>query len=156
GKIALLQSQYLAAAKHFAEAAALLPPGEEYDRARLLYLDQEASALIRQGGQFGDNAAAASAIIRYRKLLELRSRERASLDWAETQNKLGNALTRLGERESGTARLEEAVEAYRAALTERTPERVPLQWAETQNNLGIVLRRLGERESGTARLEEAV
>ena len=78
------------------------------------------------------------------------------LDWAMTQNNLGNALARLGERESGTARLEEAVAAYRAALEERTRERVPLQWATTQNNLGNALRTLGERESGTARLEEAV
>ncbi len=40
------------------------------------------------------------------------------LDWAVTQNNLGNALATLGERESGTARLEEAVAAYRAALAE--------------------------------------
>ena len=78
------------------------------------------------------------------------------LDWAMTQNNLGNALRTLGERESGTARLEEAVAAYRAALEERTRERVPLDWAMTQNNLGTALRTLGERESGTARLEEAV
>ncbi len=78
------------------------------------------------------------------------------LDWAMTQNNLGNALRTLGERESGTARLEEAVAAYRAALEERTRERVPLDWAATQNNLGNALRTLGERESGTARLEEAV
>src|SRR5258708_1414611 len=155
-KIALLESQYADAAKHFAQAAAALPPGEEYDRARLLYLDQEASALMSQGSQFGDNAAAASGITRYRKLLEMKSRERAPLDWAETQNNLGNSLTRLGARESGTTRLEEAVDAYRAALSERTRERVPLQWAETQNNLGLALWRLGERESGTARLEQAV
>ena len=61
------------------------------------------------------------------------------LDWAMTQNNLGNALRRLGERESGTARLEEAVAAYRAALEERTRERVPLDWATTQNNLGTAL-----------------
>ena len=84
------------------------------------------------------------------------TRERVPLDWAMTQNNLGNALWRLGERESGTARLEEAVAAYREALQEYTRERVPLDWATTQNNLGNALWRLGERESGTARLEEAV
>ena len=61
------------------------------------------------------------------------------LDWATTQNNLGNALRTLGERESGTARLEEAVAAYRAALEECTRERVPLDWATTQNNLGNAL-----------------
>jgi hypothetical protein len=38
------------------------------------------------------------------------------LQWATTQNNLGNVLSTLGERESGKARLEEAVAAYRAAL----------------------------------------
>jgi tetratricopeptide (TPR) repeat protein len=75
------------------------------------------------------------------------------LDWAVTQNNLGNALERLGERESGTARLEEAVTAYRAALEESTRDRVPLDWAMTQMNLGNALLTLGERESGRAWLE---
>jgi tetratricopeptide (TPR) repeat protein len=84
------------------------------------------------------------------------TRERVPLDWAATQNNLGNALQSLGEREAGTARLEEAVGAHRAALEEYTRERVPLDWAMTQNNLGNALRSLGAREAGTARLEEAV
>ena len=90
------------------------------------------------------------------RALEERTRERVPLDWATTQNNLGNALQTLGERERGTARLEEAVAAYRAALEEYTRERVPLGWATTQMNLGNALTRLGARESGTARLEEAV
>ena len=68
----------------------------------------------------------------YRAALEEWTRERVPLDWAMTQNNLGNALRTLGERESGTARLEEAVAAYRAALEERTRDRVPLDWAMTQ------------------------
>ena len=44
--------------------------------------------------------------------------EMMPLDWAMTQNNLGNALAILGERESGTERLEQAVTAYRAALEE--------------------------------------
>jgi len=91
----------------------------------------------------------------YREGLKERTRERVPLDWATTQNNLGNALSSLGERESGTARLEEAVSAYREALKERTRERVPLAWATTQNNLATALSSLGERESGVARLEEA-
>ena len=78
------------------------------------------------------------------------------LDWATTQDNLGNALFRLGERESGTTQLKEAVAAFRAALEERTRERVPLDWAKVQHNLGDALAVLGEWESGTARLEEAV
>ena len=43
-------------------------------------------------------------------------REWVPLDWAATQNNLGNALAVLGERESGTARLEQAVTAFTEAL----------------------------------------
>jgi hypothetical protein len=53
-------------------------------------------------------------------------RERVPLDWAITQNNLGNALRTLGERGSGTARLDEAVAAVRAALEEWTRVRGPL------------------------------
>jgi tetratricopeptide (TPR) repeat protein len=95
-------------------------------------------------------------VVAYRAALEEFRRDQVPLQWATTQNNLGNALETLGERESGTARLEEAVAAYRAALAERTRDRVPLQWATTQNNLGAALEILGERESGTARLEEAI
>ena len=62
-------------------------------------------------------------------------RERVPLQWAMTQNNLGNALESLGERESGTARLEEAVAAYRDALKEYTRERVPYYRDLTQKNL---------------------
>ena len=110
----------------------------------------------RIGEQSGSNEALRRAIHASRRALLEYTRERVPLQWATTQNNLGNALRTLGERESGTARLEEAVAAYRAALEERTRERVPLDWAMTQNNLGNALQTLGERESGTARLEEAV
>ena len=156
GEIALTRLRYGEAAQHFASAADMLPPNSEYEDKRIGYLEREASALYQQGDEFGDNGALATAIERQIRLLGMRPRERVPLDWAMTQNNLGNALATLGERESGTARLEEAVAAFRAALEERTRERVPLDWARTQNNLGNALMTLGERESGTARLEEAV
>ncbi len=96
------------------------------------------------------------AVAAYRLALQESTRDRVPLDWATTQNNLGNALETLGERESGTARLEEAVAAYRLALEEGTRDRVPLDWANTQNNLANALETLGERESGTAQLEETV
>ncbi|MDQ6703463.1 MAG: tetratricopeptide repeat protein [Pseudomonadota bacterium] len=154
GDLALAQLRYPEAAGHFARAAAKVPQGHEDERWK--YLNAEASALYRQGDEFGDNAAVLLAIERYRHLAELRPRNAFPLEWAMTQMKLGNALRVLGERESGTARLEEAVAAYREALKEWTRARVPLEWAMTQTNLGAALRALGERESGTARLDEAV
>jgi hypothetical protein len=80
-----------------------------------------------------------------RAALEERTRERVPLDWATTQNNLGNALSTLGKREAGTARLHEAVEAYRAALRVLTRENTLHQWELAQANLRIAEARLAER-----------
>ena len=149
-----LQLAYRSAAEKYAEAASLVASFDP--ESRIMWLFAQANECFCQGDEFGDNASLVDAITLYRQCLDLSPRDRVPLDWARTQNNLGNALWTLGERESGTARLEEAVSAYRAALEEWTRERVPLEWATTQNNLGNALSTLGERESGTARLEEAV
>jgi len=115
-----------------------------------------AHALEVLGEQSGDDRALKESISVSEDMLKITSRERASLDWAATQNNLGVALTDLGERESGTQHLTEAVAAYRSALQEYTRKRVPLDWAETQNNLGGALTALGDREVSTEHLAEAV
>jgi tetratricopeptide (TPR) repeat protein len=155
GEIALTRLRYGEAATHFANAATVFPPKSAYEDKRISYLDREADALYLQGYELGDKGALLSAIELRKRLVELIPRERVPLQWARTQNNLGNALRALGERESGRARLEEAATAFREALKERTHERVPLQWAQTQDNLGFALLRLGLRESGTAKFEEA-
>jgi tetratricopeptide (TPR) repeat protein len=96
------------------------------------------------------------SVAAYRAALEERTRERAPLDWAMTQNNLGLALSQLGEWENTTEILEEAIATSRAALDESARERVHLQWAKAQNNLGLALLALGNRESGTDKLVEAV
>jgi hypothetical protein len=78
------------------------------------------------------------------------------LNWATTQNNLGNALATLGGRESGTARLEEAVAAYREALMERTQARVPLDWAMSFGNQGVALILLAERMNDAPMAQTAV
>jgi tetratricopeptide (TPR) repeat protein len=135
----------------------LASPPAQFDgamRAGVLFWYGYAAGTL--GEQRGSNDWLDRSIGAFRELLAYWTRERVPLDWATTQNNLGNALRALGERETGTERLEEAVAAYRAALLERTRERVPLDWAMTQNNLGAALANLGVRETGTARLEEAV
>jgi tetratricopeptide (TPR) repeat protein len=154
GDVALTERHYDQAAELFAQAAAHVPATKPNER--IGYFRKEANSFYRLGDERGENTALVRAIELYRGLLSETPRERAPLDWATTQNNLGNALEALGERESGTARLEQAVAAYRAALEEWTRERVPVKWAMAQSNLGFSLFRLGERESGTERLEEAV
>src|SRR5436190_964561 len=153
-RVELARLAYEEAAELFAEAARLLPAGDT--KTRWHYVMRKADAEQTMGDQRGNNPTLVQAIATYRAALLLVPGTERPLQWATTQNNLGNALQRLGERESGTARLEQAVTAFREALKERTRERVPLQWAMTQNNLGNALQTLGERESGTSRSEEAV
>ena len=74
-----------------------------------------ATRLRRLASGRAGTARLEEAVAAYRNALKEWT-ERVTLDWAATQNNLGNALTTLGERESGKARLEEAVDAYRDAL----------------------------------------
>ena len=80
------------------------------------------------------------AVAAYRLALEERTETKVPLNWAETQNSLGNALQVLGVFEKQSARFVAAVGAYRQALTVWTREKTPLQWAIAQNNLGNALR----------------
>ena len=153
-KVDHLQLAYWPAAGKYAEAASLIAALDQ--QKQWGFVLAQANELYSQGDEFGDNAALADAANIYRNGLLLVPRSQLPLDWATTQNNLGNALSTLGGRESGTAKLDEAVAAYREALTERTRERVPLDWAAAQNNLGAALKVLGERESGTAKFDEAV
>ena len=75
--------------------------------------DTRGSLLFSYGlvrGTIGDQAGSSQdlqhAVAAYRAALQEFTRERVPLQWAMTQNDLGNALLRLGERESGTARLD--------------------------------------------------
>jgi len=152
--IALTRLRYGEAAGHYADAAATFPPGSTFEDKRIEYLEREALALYRQGDEFGDNSALRSAIERYKRLLDLRPRERVPLAWAFVQTGLGFALFRLGERESGTTKLEEAVATLREALKERTRERVPLDWCQHPGGPGLCsfqARRARERDDEARR-----
>ena len=155
GDLARLRLAYREAAEHYARAARITPAADA--EQRWSYALRRASTLYALGREFGDNAALEESIAVHRgDALPLAPRTDRPLDWARTQNNLGNALFNLGEREAGTETLREAVAAYRAALEERSRDRVPLDWAATQTNIGNALGTLGEREAGTETLREAV
>jgi hypothetical protein len=115
GNIALTQLRYTNAAQQFKECAGLVPSG--HPDANAYCLQGQADALYREGDERGDNAGLNQSITTWRLVLQYRTRDRVPLDWAMTQNNLGNALGRLGKRESGPARLQEAVVAFDACLT---------------------------------------
>jgi tetratricopeptide (TPR) repeat protein len=104
----------------------------------------------------GDRAANLEQAIQcYREALRFRTPEAAPLDYAQTQNNLGNAYRNLptGDR---AANLEQAIQCYREALRFRTPEAAPLAYAQTQNNLGLVLQALGDLAGARAAFERAL
>jgi tetratricopeptide (TPR) repeat protein len=76
------------------------------------------------------------------------------LDWAMTQNHLGNAYLYLpsGDRQTN---LQPAIACYQAALQVLTREAFPVEWAMTQNHLGLADADLpgGDRE---ANLKQAI
>ncbi|MGD9728935.1 MAG: hypothetical protein AB7V39_21490, partial [Nitrospiraceae bacterium] len=96
------------------------------------------------------------AVTAYHNALLEHTRERAPLQWAMTQNNLGNALRALRERESGTQSLNDAITAYHNALLEHTRARVPLQWAYVQHGLANTLDILAKRQNSAARMREAI
>jgi len=112
--------------------------------------------ILRLGERESGTGTLRQAVEAYREALKERTRARVPLDWATTQNNLGNALSSLGERAGGTAKLEKAVAAYREALKERTRERVPLGWAYSTGNLGLALMSLAQRKHDAAMAQVAV
>jgi tetratricopeptide (TPR) repeat protein len=109
--VAMTERRYLEAAERFGQAANYVPSRHASEKGG--YLLRQADALYQQGDERGDNDALKSSIGVCRRALGEYPRSQAPLDWATTQNNLGNALRSLGERESGTARLEEAVAALK-------------------------------------------
>jgi uncharacterized caspase-like protein len=149
------QLRYLDAAAELAIAAHLAERWDERPLA-LLYTQGRATALYKQGVEFGDNAALAEAVRTYQRALSLTSRETRADEWAGVENALGVALESLGERAGNGAAIEDAIAAFRETLTVRTRDRVPLDWAMTENDLGTALLALGARASDTVKLEEAI
>ncbi|MGB3582327.1 MAG: tetratricopeptide repeat protein [Roseiarcus sp.] len=96
------------------------------------------------------------AVSAFQASLEERTRARAPLDWAGTQNNLANALLKLGAGENGTARIEEAVAAYGAALQEYTRDQAPAYWAMSFANQGVAMMLMADRTNDGAMAETAL
>ena len=75
------------------------------------------------------------AIEAYQLALSVWTQEDFPIDWAMTQNNLGEAY-RNRIRDNIAENLEQAIAAYQLALSVRTKKDFPQDWAETQNNLG--------------------
>eukprot|EP00170_Pyropia_yezoensis_P001340 contig_5918_g1344 len=124
--------------------ASLLPWVEQADTGNhptaLLVRVYRALAWAYGDRAAGDRAANTEVAVSFwERALALSARETAPLDWAASQNGLGNAYCDRvgGDRE---ANVEAAVARYERALEVRTRDAVPLEWAATQVNLGHAYR----------------
>ena len=96
------------------------------------------------------------AIVAFNAAMEEFTRERAPIQWAQTQRDLGGALESLGDRRNSTEHLEQAVAAYKKALEELTQKRMPREWARTRTMLGGVLIDLGNRQKSIDCIKQAL
>jgi hypothetical protein len=148
GDLAMLRLRYREAAAHFLTAAGIVPEVDRAGRLSLVLKAEHAEYLL--GSEFGDRDALLRAVaILQEQALGLAPRAAMPLDWAATQNNLGNVHSALARMLGLPEDMAGAVAAYRAALEERPREQVPLAWARTQNNLGLALFDLA-RMSGRA------
>lgn len=79
GNIAMTGLHYLDAARHFQEAAELVPIGHSDKKGQ--YLLAAADALRRQGNERGDNDALTKALTKYHAALAEYTRDQMPLDW---------------------------------------------------------------------------
>ncbi len=70
-------------------------------------------------------------------------RKEQPLDWANTQNSLGNILAALGQQQRDIELFQKAIQCFAYALEEFSQEKSPLDWAATQYNLGTANQALG-------------
>ncbi|OYT41998.1 MAG: hypothetical protein B6U86_01340, partial [Candidatus Altiarchaeales archaeon ex4484_43] len=84
------------------------------------------------------------AIRAYEEALKIRTVEKYPVNYATTQNNLGNAYRTLAEVRNKEENLTKAIRAYEEALKIYTVEKYPVNYATTQNNLGNAYSRLAE------------
>ena len=83
-------------------------------------------------------------------------REESPLDWASTQNSLGNVLAALGQQQRNADSFNEAIASFNHALEVFNQKDSPLDWAATQSNLGTALQALGRQESDSKLLKKSI
>ena len=92
----------------------------------------------------------------FEQTLKIWSRDSNPVDWARTQNNLGNVLAARGDQQNDPQLWQQAQAAYASALEVWTEDTQPFEWARAQVNLGTVLRSLGNNGKDAGQLKKAV
>ena len=83
-------------------------------------------------------------------------RKQSPLDWATTQNSLGNILAALGQLQRDAEQYTAAIACFNTALEIFTQETSPLEWAATQYNLGTAMQALGRQEADSKLINKSI
>jgi len=97
-----------------------------------------------------------TAITAYEEALKVYTLERSLINYAMTQNNLGNAYRTLAEVESKAENCKKAIKAHYEALKVYILERFPMQYSSTQNNLGNAYGTLAEVEAKAENCKKAI
>lgn len=90
------------------------------------------------------------------KALEVRTKKKYPLDYAQTQNFLGVTYADLAKIENRKANLEKTIKCYEETLSIKTMNKFPLDYAEAINNLGLAYFDLAEEENKKENLEKTI
>ena len=111
-------------------------------------------------GNYEQHSYSSNSLENARETLEAelteKYREQAPLDWAVTQNSLGNILAALGQHQRNDDLFKKAIQSFNSALEELNQENAPLDWAATQYNLGTATQALGRQLSDSKLLKKSV
>lgn len=149
--LARASSDFLEAARLFADAAETMPSDNRHARWELRM--HQAEAIKERGTIFGETARLLDLYRFYSDVvLPLASRSQHAADWAATQNDLGNLQVALG-RMLDVQWVYQAIETFRSAEEVNTRVADPIRWALVRNNLGNALEVAGERGDAAASRE---
>ena len=106
-----------------------------------------ADGLTTYGEQRGEADSLNEAVAAYREALKEYTQDRVPLQWATTQNNLGNALRTLGEREESSEKLEYAIKSFTLALATYQSAQVEWDLSSIETAIAKAKQRLAELKS---------
>lgn len=153
GQLAELASDQRNAARHYAYARTMVPPGARQLCGPLL--QRKAGALVAHGIRHDDEKALIEAAQVYAEAGGFLSESLVPLEWAQAHVDLGHLMLVLGERESRPERFLAAALHFKPAVDVFSRHHDLDRWAQAQIGLAMALKRSGEFQGDVVTLGDA-
>ncbi len=152
-QFAELTSEWLSAARHFAYARTMVPPGARQLCGPLL--KRQAGALVSHGIHHHEEKVLIEAAQVYAEAGGFLSETQAPLEWAQAHVDLGHLMLVLGEREIRPERFLAAALHFKPAVDVFSRLHELDRWAQAQIGLAHALKRTGEFQGDVVTLGDA-